>query len=175
MRTGPFGNAEFFRGLKKQKGSFLRSIVREHAMKIIPAVIILAFAGHALASDPAVGYVKNVTGDAFVTTSGAKTKAQVGTPVQQGSVLETGKNSSMGVTFKDETMVSFGPNTSFTVTEYVYAPTEGKLKFGSKLAKGSLNYVSGAIEKMKPDAVTVGTPTGTIGVRGTQFLLKVEE
>ncbi|NJD24307.1 MAG: hypothetical protein FIB06_02770 [Betaproteobacteria bacterium] len=145
-------------------------------MQRIPAALILALAaGHVLAADPAIGYVKSVSGDAFVTTAGAKAKAQVGSPVQQGSLLETGKNGTMGVTFKDETMVSFGPNTSFTVTDYVYAPAEGKLKFGSKLAKGSLNYVSGAIEKMKPDAVTVGTPTGTIGVRGTQFLLKVEE
>ena len=43
------------------------------------------------------------------------------------------------------------------------------------MTRSSLNYVSGVIEKLKPDAVTVGTPTGIIGVRGTQFLLKVEE
>jgi hypothetical protein len=81
----------------------------------------------------------------------------------------------MGVIFKDETVMSFGADTVFTVDEYAYSPADKKFKFGSKLAKGSLNYVSGAIEKLKPDAVTVGTPTGVIGVRGTQFLLKVEK
>jgi len=71
--------------------------------------------------------------------------------------------------------MSFGPNTELTVSEYLYAPGQGKLRLGSKLTKGSLNYVSGVIAKLKPDAVTLETPTGTIGVRGTQFLVKVEE
>ena len=81
----------------------------------------------------------------------------------------------MGVTFKDETVMSFGPDTEFVVDEYLYVPAQAKLKLGSKLAKGSLNYVSGVISKLQPDAVTVRTPSGTIGVRGTQFVVKVEE
>jgi hypothetical protein len=31
------------------------------------------------------------------------------------------------------------------------------------------------IAKLKPDAVSVRTPMGVIGVRGTQFLVKVED
>jgi hypothetical protein len=61
------------------------------------------------------------------------------------------------------------------VEEYLFAPSQGKLKLGSKLTKGTLNYISGSIAKLKPDAVSVGTPTGTIGVRGTHFVLKVDE
>jgi len=140
------------------------------------AVIVYLFLwGNAMADELPIGHVKNVSGDAFVTTGGKKTQAAIGSPIHQGSLLETGKKSSMGVIFKDETVMSFGADTVFTVDEYAYAPAEKKFKFGSKLAKGSLNYVSGAIEKLKPDAVTVGTPTGVIGVRGTQFLLKVEK
>lgn len=81
----------------------------------------------------------------------------------------------MGITFKDETVMSFGPETELTVDEYLYNPSQNKLKLGSKLTKGSLNYVSGVIAKLQPSAVTVTTPTGTIGVRGTQFAVKVEE
>ncbi|MBN8449211.1 MAG: FecR domain-containing protein [Candidatus Accumulibacter sp.] len=127
------------------------------------------------ADETSIGYVKNVTGEASVTNGGKRTKAEVGTAVRQGSVLQTGPRSSMGVTFKDETVMSFGPDTEFVVDEYLYAPAQGKLKLGSKLAKGSLNYVSGVISKLQPDAVTVRTPSGTIGVRGTQFVVKVEE
>lgn len=122
-----------------------------------------------------IGYVKNITGDASVTTGDKRVVAEVGTPLYQGSVMETGKKGSMGVTFKDGTVMSFGADTVFKVDEYLYAPIQGKLKFASKLAKGSLNYVSGVIEKLKPDAVVVATPKGNIGVRGTQFLVVVEE
>ena len=31
----------------------------------------------------------------------------------------------MGVTFKDNTLMSFGPDTEMTVDEYLYAPAEG--------------------------------------------------
>ena len=41
--------------------------------------------------------------------------------------------------------------------------------------KGTLNYVSGVIARLRPDAVSVDTPTGTIGVRGTQFVAKIEK
>lgn len=129
----------------------------------------------AWANEEPIGYVKTVTGDASVTIAGKKVKAEAGTAIHQGSLLQTGAKSSMGVTFKDETVMSFGPDTVFTVDEYLYAPAQGKLKLGSKLTKGSLNYVSGVIAKLRPDAVTVTTPSGTIGVRGTQFLVKVEE
>ena len=127
------------------------------------------------ADETSIGYVKNVTGEASVTNGGKRFKAEVGSAVHQGSVLQTGPRSSMGVTFKDETVMSFGPDTEFVVDEYLYVPVQAKLKLGSKLAKGSLNYVSGVIAKLQPDAVTVRTPSGTIGVRGTQLVVKVEE
>lgn len=128
-----------------------------------------------LAADPPVGFVKTVSGEASVSHDGKPVKAEVGTPVFAGSVLRTAVQASMGVTFKDETVMSFGPNTELTVTDYLYAPGQGKLKMGSKLTRGSLNYVSGVIAKLQPDAVSIETPTGTIGVRGTHFLVNVGE
>ena len=80
----------------------------------------------------------------------------------------------MGITLKDATVISLGPETEFAIDEYAYAPAKNKLKFGSRITKGSLNYVSGVIAKLKPEAVKVKTPTGTIGVRGTKFAVKVE-
>lgn len=124
---------------------------------------------------PPIGYVKTVKGMATVTTNGRTVDAQPGTPLYQGSALKTEAQSSMGVTFKDNTLMSFGPNTLLTVDEYLYEPAEGNLILGASMVKGTLNYVSGVIAKLRPAAVSVKTPTGIIGVRGTQFLLKVEE
>ena len=141
----------------------------------IPIMILgLVFFAGAWAEESPVGYVKNVSGDASVSTGGQRLKAEPGTPIHQRSVLRTGLKSSMGITFKDETVMSFGPDTELTVDEYLYAPAQGILKLGSKLSKGSLNYVSGVIAKLQPDAVSVETPTGTIGIRGTQFVVRIE-
>lgn len=131
------------------------------------------------AADPspaeAVGYVKTVTGEAWVTTAGQRVQAAPGIAVLIGSQLKTMAKASLGVTFKDNTVMSFGPDTELTVDEYLYAPAQGQLRLGTRLAKGSLNYVSGVIAKLKPEAVTVKTPTGIIGVRGTQFVATVED
>lgn len=138
----------------------------------LPLLLVHCAAG---AEEAPIGYVKTVSGEASVTTNTKAVKAEVGTAVFQGSTLRTGRNASLGVTFKDETLMSFGADTELTVDEYLYAPGQGKLKLGSKLARGSLNYVSGVIAKLQPEAVSVRTPSGTIGVRGTQFVVRVEE
>lgn len=129
----------------------------------------------ALAQGDIIGFVKTVDGDATVSDSGNAVKAQPGTPLHLGSVLKTGEEGSLGVTFKDNTVMSFGPDTEVTVDEYLYAPTKDDLKLVASMAKGTLHYISGVIAKLKPEAVSVKTPTGIIGVRGTRFVARAEE
>ena len=145
-------------------------------MKVIAHMALMAgvaFSGACWGQD-AIGFVKTVSGDATVTDGGKAVKAVAGTPVKLNSVLRTGANGSMGVTFKDNSVMSFGPDTEVTVDEYLYAPAKGDLKFGASMTRGALNVVSGSIAKLKPEAVSLKTPTGSIGVRGTHFAVKIE-
>jgi hypothetical protein len=136
--------------------------------------LLLTISVPAWADDAAIGFIKTVTGNASVISAGKAVSAQVGTPIKTGDVLKTGTKSSLGVTFKDNTVMSFGPDTELTVDEYLYAPGKGDLKLQASMAKGTLQVVSGVIAKLKPDAVALKTPTGLIGVRGTHFVVKVE-
>lgn len=122
----------------------------------------------------AIGFVKTVAGDATVTDGGKAVKAVPGTPIRLNSVLKTGAKGTMGVTFKDNQVMSFGPDTELTVDEYLYAPAKGDLKFSASMSKGTLNVVSGVIAKLNPEAVSLKTPTGQIGVRGTNYVVRVE-
>jgi hypothetical protein len=141
---------------------------------ILIALPLLAQSEAAPSTEP-VGYVKTVTGEAWVTTAGQRVKAQPGTPVLLGSQLNTKKAASMGVTFKDNTIMSFGPDTELTVDEFLYAPAQDQLSLGARLLKGSMNYISGIIARLKPEAVAIKTPAGIIGVRGTLFVVTVED
>ena len=128
----------------------------------------------AMAQDQAaIGYVKTVSGEATVVTDGKSVPAKPGTPLKVRDTIRTGAGGSMGITLKDNTVMSFGPSTQFVLEEYLFAPAKGDAKLGVRLASGSLHYVSGLIAKTKPDAVTVKTPTGTIGARGTRFVAVV--
>lgn len=121
-----------------------------------------------------VGMVKTVAGQAVLELNGQRVPAVLGSPVYLGSRLVTASGSTLGITFKDETVMSIGPDTQLVIDQYLFAPREGKLSLIASLTRGTLNYVSGQIAKLRPDGVNVNTPTGMIGVRGTQFVVRVD-
>lgn len=144
-------------------------------MKHFILSLVFAFSSYHLAhAADTIGHVKKLTGDAWIVTNGEAVKAKLSTPVFLGSVLKTDKGGSMGITFKDNTRMSFGPETEITVDEYLYVPKQNHMRFAANMLKGTLNYVSGSIARAQPDAVSIRTPGGTIGVRGTQFLVKID-
>lgn len=128
-----------------------------------------------IAAENNIGYIKNAEGEAAVMIGNETVNAKPGTPVRLGNILKTGEHGSLGVTFKDNTLMSIGHNTEVVVDEYLYAPAHDDLKLVATLTKGTLHYISGIIAKLKPEAVTLVTPTGTIGVRGTNFVVKAGE
>lgn len=148
---------------------------KRYPWRTLPGLLLLTLPLFALAQTEPIGYVKTVTGEAWVTSAGQRVRAQPGTAVLLGSRLQTGAAASLGMIFKDNTVMSFGPDTELTVDEYLYAPAQDQLKLSTRLLRGTLNYISGVIAKLKPEAVTVKTPAGIIGVRGTQFVARVED
>jgi len=141
----------------------------------ILALWLLFSALPVLADSSVIGYVKVLKGEAWLTLADKTQKAELGSPVYLGEQLSTGHDGELGVTFKDETILSLGNDTSLTVTEFLYDPAKTELKLTAKMLKGALQYISGVIAKLKPEAVTIQTPSGYIGVRGTRFLVLVEE
>ena len=115
----------------------------------------------ARADDKVLGFIKIVSGEASIQSETEVLPAQPGMPLYLGNILKTGENGSVGLTFKDNTVMSLGPNTEVTIDEYLYSPANDELKLS-------------VIAKLKPEAVSVKTPAGIIGVRGTRFLAKVE-
>lgn len=122
---------------------------------------------------PIIGYVMKVQGEAFVQENGQLQPAVVGTPLHRGSLLKTGPTGSMGVTLEDSTVMSVGPESELTIDSFAFEPSQDSLQLSARITRGTLNYISGIIAKLKPEAVQINTPTGTIGVRGTRFMVKV--
>jgi hypothetical protein len=81
----------------------------------------------------------------------------------------------MGVTFIDNTTLSLGENSRITLTKVVFNPDKGDFAFVTYLLRGTFMFVSGSIAKLRPEAVNILTPTATIGIRGTRFLVEVRE
>ncbi len=139
----------------------------------ICAALLLAGTGWAQAQEHQVALVKVVDGEAFALRADQRSELDVGAPIFVEDVVET-EAGSVGLTFKDGSRISIGPNSRVQFTEFDFAPTEGRLAFIIDFFRGTLLYVSGVIAKLSPDAVKVRTPVATVAVRGTRFLAEVE-
>lgn len=137
--------------------------------------LALCIPGAVSADDAVIGYIKTITDQTTIADSNGPIKASLGSPIHVGNVIKTDENGAAGVTLKDNTILSIGPNTEFKIEAYQFEPQQDKLQLNASLLKGTLHYISGVIAKLKPEAVTVKTPTGVIAVRGTRFLVKIEE
>ena len=133
---------------------------------------LLAVAGAAWAAD--VGEVKVVQGSAYIERAGAQLPLKVGMAVQEADKVLTGRDGTVGITFADNSLLSIGPSSAFAIDRYVFDSTTHAGAFDSTLSKGTLAVVSGKIVKQSPDAMHVRTPSAVMGVRGTDFVVKVE-
>jgi hypothetical protein len=124
---------------------------------------------------PVIGYVKTASGTVVLTNDGQSAAVTVGTPVRLGDHLRTATNSSVGLTLKDNTMLSLGPDSELSIDEYLFEPAREELRLAARLLHGTLQFISGVIAKLKPEAVSIETPSATIGVRGTRFVVKAGE
>lgn len=134
---------------------------------------MLAVTGTVWAND--VGQVKTAKGTVHVERDGKLLPASVGMPIRQADSLVTGADGAVGVTFSDNSLLSTGPNSVLVVDRYNFDSTTHAGSFDASLRKGTLAVVSGKMVKQSPDAMKVRTPAAIMGVRGTEFIVQVEE
>lgn len=137
------------------------------------AVLALAVAAPAKAND--VGEIKVAKGTVHVERGGKRLPASAGMPIRQSDTLVTGADGSAGVTFSDNSMLSAGPNSVLVVDHYTFDSTTHAGKFDASLQRGSLAVISGKMVKQSPDAMRIRTPSSVLGVRGTEFIVKVAD
>jgi hypothetical protein len=140
---------------------------------VIALVLLLACAATASAEAASAGRVKVVTGAAFI-VRGAKTiPATVGEFVLETDSIRTGSDGRIGITLKDDTRVSLGPDSEMRLDRFSYAPGEGRLALALQFVRGVAGYISGRIAKLAPNAVKLETPAAIVGVRGTSLAIRV--
>ncbi len=120
-----------------------------------------------------VGQVATLQGSATVTRgSGATAIAlHVNDPIFKNDTLATAANSSLGVTFDDETTFSLSANTRIVVNEFVYQDGGKANAAAFNVALGTAAFVAGLVAKTGDMKIT--TPTATLGIRGTTGVVDV--
>lgn len=115
-----------------------------------------------------VGAVQEITGNATITRGDGSThELSIGSPVYQGDVIETSADAAVNVTFIDESSFAVSEDTRLAIDEYVFDPSSQGGVQNFSVLKGVFVYTSGLIGREDPDDVSIETPVGSIGIRGT--------
>ncbi len=120
------------------------------------------------------GMVKVAKGMVSIEREGKRLEAGVGTPVMVADRVRTGRDGSVGVTLRDNTLLSAGPNSLLVIDKFAYDNTTQEGNMSVVIRKGTLSVASGKIAKRTPESVDFHTPTSILGVRGTEFVIEVE-
>lgn len=135
------------------------------------AACALVFFGHmAIAADEA-GTVKISRGSVTVERAGQRLGVPVGTQIFASDRIQTGADGSVGITLRDNTLLSAGPNSTVDLNKFAFNSTTHAGTIDASVKRGTLSVVSGKIAKATPDAVNFSAPGMTLGVRGTSFII----
>jgi len=98
---------------------------------------------------------------------------RVGVDVQANELITTQANDRAHLMFLDGTSLSVGPNAQLTIDKFVYDPATKTGDLAINASKGVFRLVGGRISKT--NAITVTTPSSTIGIRGGISIFNVDQ
>jgi len=121
-----------------------------------------------------IGLVKTLEASAITVRDGVETNLAVGSMIFERDTIITDSGGTVGITFNDGSMLTLGPEGKIVVDNYLFNLSEKKLTFFSQVLKGTVTFMSGAINKIAPGSVRFKTPTATLGLRGTKVIIEVD-
>lgn len=142
-------------------------------LRRLAAVFLLAMCAPAGAADEA-GMVKTARGTVTVERAGTRLAAAPGFRILSSDRVVTGPDSSVGITLRDNTLLSAGANAVLTLDKYAFNSTTHEGALQASVQRGSLAVISGKLPKASPDSVRFMTSSVTLGVRGTAFVIEAQ-
>jgi hypothetical protein len=135
----------------------------------IAALALLAASAGAFAQT--AGVVKTVQGAVHIERAEAKSAVVPGMTVQAGDRIVTDADGRIGITLRDNTLLSAGPNATVVLDKFDFDSTTHAGTIDATVRRGTLAVVSGKIAKQSPQTVRFRTPNAMLGVRGTSFVV----
>ena len=142
--------------------------------KLTKWTIIILILFYATSLWGGIGNVDQLEGNGVVERNKEDTTLQEELEIEQYDTVKTG-NGKVGILFIDDTRVDVTQHSKLIIDEFVYDPNTKKGKLTIKAALGTVRYASGQIAKTSRQDITIKTPTATIGVRGTDFSMTIDE
>jgi len=141
-------------------------------MKIFLLLFVILFSNNVFAG---IGEVILQEGNGKVQRkAGGEVDSKKQLEILSYDTVKTGQGKT-SIQFVDDTRVDVTAHSKLLIDEFVYDPNNKTGKLSIKAASGTVRYASGQIAKNSQQNVKIETPTATIGVRGTDFTMTIDE
>ncbi len=101
-------------------------------------------------------------------------KLITGSKIYFGDTIIVSEQSNAQILLLDETALTIGEKSELTIDDFVYDPQTKVGKIVSNIKVGTVRVITGEISKQNPENLEVNIPTGSVGARGTEFIVVTE-
>lgn len=150
-----------------------RSYLARFGILCVLLSVLSVFCRGSFAADR-IGLVKTYEPGARAIRQGGEMELAMGAEIFKGDTIVTDSTGAVGITFSDGSVITVGPGGKISIESFQFEPAKHEASFLSRIAKGSVAFVSGGIGRISPGAVQFKTPTATLGLHGTKILIEVE-
>jgi hypothetical protein len=135
------------------------------------SLIIFMFSLSIGFANDVIGVISAGIGDI---TNQKNEKLETGSKIYFGDTIIVKAQSTAQILLLDETALTIGEKSELTIDDFVYDAKSKVGKIVSNIKIGTVRIITGEISNQNPDNLEVNIPTGSIGARGTEFVVVTE-
>lgn len=139
----------------------------------LAALILIYLPLNLAAKEQAIGHVKTVQPEAVIVREGRELPAEIEKPIYQGDTLITRFEGTLGIIFIDGAVLTLGPSSLLIIDEFIFKPAEKEVSFLTRITKGTVTFLAGAIGRISPQSIRLMTPTAEISMHESKVLIEV--
>ena len=144
---------------------------------LLAAMLLVPFALSKTIKEPQsavnIGGVSELNGSAQIVRDGPL-DAELELAIQSNDEAIT-TNGRMSITFLDDSKVSLTEHSQLLIDEYIYDPDPSKSKMALTFGLGTARFITGNLNRIDKQNISLRTPTANIAIRGTDFTATVDE
>ena len=143
---------------------------------ILATIAIFIFSNQIRAQELAasIGEIAELSGSAALSRSQEDITASLGLPIQQFDEAITA-NGRLSLEFLDSSKVFLTEHSELLIDEYIFDPDPSKAKMALTFALGTTRFVTGNLQKIDKQRISIKTPTADVFINGTEFSITVSE
>jgi hypothetical protein len=122
-------------------------------------------------SAQSAGVIATLDGTVEIGRAGAWAPAVIGSTVEVGDTIRTGKPGRVRLSFRDDSVVNVGDDSQLVIDESVFDPDAGEARSVLDLLNGKVRAIVSEHYKEPSASYEIRTVTAVSGVRGTDFIM----